>query len=258
MMMAGERAKALAAKQKAERRAEKLRRKNSTNPEDWGRMRQLLETYKMTAKLDKKLPWLLLASGLGTVAVFIVIGFLLNQPLLWGLVGISAGLLAAMFVFVRRARKAAFRRYEGQAGSAEVALQMLGKKWVYEPAITAARRGNTIDVIHRVLGPGGLFLIGEGEPHTMQKMLNSEKRKHEQVAYGVTVDIVLMGNDEEAGQVPLPKLERHIKKSPKKLTPAKVLEVQSRLRALDAMRPKMPIPKGHISMKGARQAMRGR
>ncbi len=258
MMMAGERAKALAAKQKAEARAEKLRRKNSTNPDDWGRMRQLRETYKLTAQQDPKLPWLLLASGLGALAVFIVVGFLLNSPLLWGLVGISAGLLAAMFVFVRRARKAAFRRYEGQAGSAEVAMQMLGKKWNYEPVITAARRGNSVDVIHRVVGPGGLFLIGEGEPKALEKMLNSEKRKHEQVAYGVTVDIILMGNDEAAGQVPLPKLEKHIKKSPKKLTPAKIVEVQSRLRALDAMRPKMPIPKGHISMKGARQAMRGR
>lgn len=257
-MMAGERAKALAAKQKAEARAAKQRRKNSTNPEDWGRMRQLRETYKITAQQDKQLPWLLLASGLGALAVFIVVGFLLNSPLLWGLVGISAGLLAAMFVFVRRARKAAFQRYEGQAGSAEVALQMLGKKWVYEPVITAARRGNSVDVIHRVLGPGGLFLIGEGDPKSLQKMLNSEKRKHEQVAYGVAVDIILMGNDEQAGQVPLPKLERHIKKSPKKLTPAKIAEVQSRLRALDAMRPKMPVPKGHISMKGARQAMRGR
>ena len=156
MMMAGERAKALAAKQKAEARAEKLRRKNSTNPDDWGRMRQLRETYKLTAQQDPKLPWLLLASGLGALAVFIVVGFLLNSPLLWGLVGISAGLLAAMFVFVRRARKAAFRRYEGQAGSAEVAMQMLGKKWNYEPVITAARRGNSVDVIHRVVGPGGL------------------------------------------------------------------------------------------------------
>ena len=31
-----------------------------------------------------------------------------------------------------------------------------------------------------------------------------------------------------------------------------------RLRALDAMRPKAPIPKGPINMKGARSAMRGR
>lgn len=254
--MAGERAKALAAKQKAEAKAEKLRRKNSTNPQDWGRMRQLRETYRITAENDKKLPWLLLAAGLGVLIVFVIVGILLNSPLLWAIVGVSAGLLAAMIVFVRRARTAMYSRYAGQPGSAEVALQMLGKKWVYEAVITAARNRNSVDVIHRALGPGGLFLIGEGDARALKAMLASEKRKHEQVAYGVTVDIVHVGSGE--GEVPLDQLEKHLKKAPKKLTPAKVTEVQSRLRALDAMRPKLPIPKGHISMKGARQAMRGR
>lgn len=255
-MMAGERAKALAAKQKAQAKAEKQRRKNSTNPQDWGRMRQLRETYKLTAQQDKMLPWLLLAAGLGTLALFIIIGFLIDAPLMLGLIGISAGLLAAMIVFVQRAKKASFKRYHGQPGSAELALQMLGKKWVYEPVITANRNRNSIDMIHRALGPGGLFLIGEGDSKAMTKLLNSEKRKHEQVAYGVDVEIVHMGDDE--GQVPLDKLTNHLKKSPKKLTPSRVAEVQSRLRALDAMRPKLPVPKGHVSMKGARQAMRGR
>lgn len=254
--MAGERAKALAAKQKAEAKAEKLRRKNSTNPQDWGRMRQLRETYRITAENDKKLPWLLLAAGLGVLIVFVIVGILLNSPLLWAIVGVSAGLLAAMIVFVRRARTAMYSRYAGQPGSAEVALQMLGKKWVYEAVITAARNRNSVDVIHRALGPGGLFLIGEGDARALKAMLASEKRKHEQVAYGVTVDIVHVGSGE--GEVPLDQLEKPLKKAPKKLTPAKVTEVQSRLRALDAMRPKLPIPKGHISMKGARQAMRGR
>ena len=65
-----------------------------------------------------------------------------------------------------------------------------------------------------------------------------------------------MGDHE--GQVPLAKLAGHIKKLPKSLTPAKINEVNQRLRALDAMRPKAPIPKGPINTKGARSAMRGR
>lgn len=256
-MMASERAKALAAKQKAEARAEKERRRNSTNPQDWGQVRQMQETYRLTKEHDPKLPWLLLAAGLGGFAVFLVIGFLLDAPILWGILGILVGLLCAMLVFVRRARKAVYQRYNGQAGSAEVALQMLGKKWVYEPVVTAAARNRTsVDMVHRVIGPGGLFLIGEGDARSMSKMLASEKRKHEQVAYGVDVEVIQMGDGE--GEVPLADLERHLKKQPKKLTPARVTEVQSRLRALDAMRPKLPVPKGHVSMKGSRKAMRGR
>ena len=254
--MASEKAKALAAKQKAEMRAEKARRKNSSDPADWGRGRQFIETYKITAKFDKPLPWILLAAGLGVFAIFLIVGFLVGSPLIWGLLGVSAGIVAAMALFVVRAKKAAYRRFDGQAGSAEVALQMLGKKWKYTPVIAATRNRDSVDVIHRALGPGGLVLIGEGNAKALKAQLASEKRKHEQVAYGVAVQVIQMGKG--GGQVPLDKLTNHIKKLPKQLPPAKVTEVAARLRALDAMRPKMPVPKGPMSTKGARQAMRGR
>ena len=254
--MASEKAKALAAKQKAEMRAEKERRKHSKDPADWGRWRQFAETYKVTAQYDKPLPWLLLGAGLGVFAILLIIGFILKAPLIWGVLGLSAGIVAAMGLFVLRAKKAAYRRFEGQAGSAEVALQMLGKKWKYTPVITATRNRDSVDVIHRALGPGGLVLIGEGDPRALKAQLASEKRKHEQVAYGVAVQIVQMGKG--GGQIPLDKLTNHIKKLPNQLAPAKIEEVSARLRALDAMRPKMPVPKGPMSTKGARQSMRGR
>ena len=69
------------------------------------------------------------------------------------------------------------------------------------------------------------------------------------------MSVVTIQMGKGAGQVPLDQLAKHIKKLPKQLTPAKV---NQRLRALDAMRPKAPIPKGPINMKGARSAMRGR
>ncbi|NOL25893.1 DUF4191 family protein, partial [Escherichia coli] len=55
-------------------------------------------------------------------------------------------------------------------------------------------------------------------------------------------------------------LDKHIKKLPKTLSTSQVDEVVNRLKALDAMRPKVPLPKGPMpsSMKGARAAMRGR
>ncbi|MFT3889254.1 MAG: DUF4191 domain-containing protein [Arachnia sp.] len=252
-MAKSERAKALEAKQKAEARAEKLRKKNSTNPADWGRWRQMVETYKMTAKDDKHLVWMTVAGVLVPFVAFLILGFVLNSPIIWGLLGLSVGALVAMLIFAWRARRAVYTRYEGKAGSAEVALQMLPKGWISTPVITATRQ---LDAVHRTLGPGGLILIGEGEPSRLKQLLASEKKKHEQVAYGVTVTVVQMGKG--AGQVPLDQLTKHLKKLPKQLTPAKITEVNQRLRALDAMRPKAPIPKGPISTKGARAAMRGR
>ncbi|OCL37207.1 hypothetical protein BCR15_10895 [Tessaracoccus lapidicaptus] len=251
--MASEKAKALAAKQKAELKAAKLAKKNSTNPADWGWWRQLRETYRITVQYDTVLPWLMLAGFVVPFLALLILGIVLDAWIVWGIVGISAGVLGALSVFTWRARKAVYRRFDGQAGSAEVALQMLPKKWISTPVITATRQ---LDAVHRTLGPGGLVLIGEGDPGRLKPLLASEKKKHEQVAYGVDVIIVQMGKG--SGQIPLDKLADHIKKLPNKLSAAKITEVNQRLRALDAMRPKAPIPRGPIQMKGARSAMRGR
>ena len=67
-----------------------------------------------------------------------------------------------------------------------------------------------------------------------------------------------MGDGE--GQVPLPKLMRHVTKLPKGLKPADQTDVLNRIKAIDAQRPPLPLPKGPIptSMKGMRGNLRGR
>jgi Domain of unknown function (DUF4191) len=74
----------------------------------------------------------------------------------------------------------------------------------------------------------------------------------------VPIHEVICGNGE--GQVPLPKLVRHIQKLGKGLKPAEMTDVLNRLKALDANRSNIPLPKGPLptSMKGMRQNMRGR
>ena len=52
--MASEKAKALAAKQKAQLKAEKQRRKQSNDPKDWGQVKQVVEAYKATARINPK------------------------------------------------------------------------------------------------------------------------------------------------------------------------------------------------------------
>ena len=167
-------------------------------------------------------------------------------------------MLVAMIILVQRTKKATYKRHMGQAGSAEVALSFLPKQWVSTPVIAATRQR---DAIHRTLGPGGLVLIGEGEPGRLKPLLVSEVRKHERVAYGVKVTTLVMGD--KPGQVPLDKLADHIRKLPKTLQPNQVTDVKLRLRALDAVRPPIPMPKGPMptnprQVKGAKQAMRGR
>lgn len=258
-MAKSEKAKALEAKQKAEARAEKLRRKNSTDPADWGRWRQMVEVYKVTKEHDPKLGLILALSF--AIPFVVILGLTIWLAwgswisfALWSLMAVMTGFLVMMLVFTRRARRGAYKRYEGQPGSAEVALGMLNsKKWHSTPGIAVTR---SFDAVHRTLGPGGLVLIGEGEPGRLKALLASEKKKHDQVLYGVQAQVIQMGNGQ--GQVPLDKLADHIKKLPKQLTPTQINETRNRLRSLDAIRPKAPIPKGPINMKGAHKAMRGR
>ncbi len=253
--MASEKAKELAAKQKAEVKAAKLAKKNSTNPADWPWYRQIWQTYKVTAEVDKRLNLLLAGSFLGVVALSVVVGIFLPPWWMWLLIGVMGGLTAALWVMLDRAKKATFTRYAGQPGSAEVALSMLDKKkWFYTPVITATRQ---LDVVHRAVGPGGIVLIGEGAASRVKPLLASETKKHEQVAYGVVVTTIVLGDGE--GQVPLAKLADTIKKLPRKLEASQVNDLKARLRALDAVRPKVPIPRGPLpTMKGVNRAMRGR
>ncbi|HZA72726.1 MAG TPA: DUF4191 domain-containing protein [Propionibacteriaceae bacterium] len=240
------------------KKLEKARKKASNDPADMGRMRQIRRAYQVTHEHDRALPYLLLAAFLLPLAVAITIGLLTDQVLNLIFVGLGIAILLPMIVLVRRAKAATYKRYAGQAGSAEVALSMLPKKWISSPVIAANK---SQDVVHRTLGPGGLVLIGEGEPGRVKALLASEVRKHERVAYGVPVTTVVMGN--KSGQVPLDKLADHIRKLPKTLQPNQVTDIKQRLRALDAVRPTIPVPKGPMptnprQVKGARQAMRGR
>ncbi|MCE3276827.1 MAG: hypothetical protein K0R13_2682 [Propionibacteriaceae bacterium] len=251
-------AKEVKAQAKAAKKAEKARKKASNDPKDMGRLRQIKRAYQVTHEHDRALPYLLLAAFLLPVAISVVLGLLWGYAFNMILAGVMTGLLAAMIVLVRRAKRATYKRYAGKTGSAEVALQMLPKKWVSTPAIAANRQQ---DVVHRTLGPGGLILIGEGEPGRVRQLLASEVKKHERVAYGVTVTTVIMGNKD--GQVPLDKLADHIRKQPKTLQPHQITDIKQRLRALDALRPPVPVPKGPMptsprQVKGVRQAMRGR
>ena len=253
--MASERAKQLAEEQKAAKKAERLRRKHSTDPKDWGQLRQIREVYKVTTQHDPKANLFMGGALAACIVVFTVIGVFIKPWWLYLVFGILFGVLAAMSVLTWRAKSATYKRYEGQKGSAEVAMSMLSKDWVKSPVITANRQ---LDIVHRVVGPGGIVLIGEGDPGRVRAMLATEAKKHEQVRYGVKVTTLVMGDREN--QVPLDKLADHIKKLPKVLKPTEVTDISNRLRALDSMRPKIPLPKGPIptSAKGARQAVRGR
>ena len=250
--MASERAKQLAAEQKAAMKAEKLRKKNSDDPKDWGTVRKFVEGFKMTKEYDKLLVPFMAGTFLVVLAVFVVVSLFVSHWWMYIIFGVLFALMSAMIVMNLRAKPAMFRRYAGVPGAAEVGLNLLPKAWVKSPAIAVDRYQN---VVHRAVGPAGIVLVGEGQPGRVREMLATEAKRHEAIKYNVAVTTLVMGDAEN--QVPLPKLDKYIKKLPKTIKPSQVTEIMARLKALDNSRPRLPIPKGPMSMKGARSALRG-
>lgn len=231
--------------------------KKAKDPSKPGRLKQIAQSYTMTRKVDKRiglvlLGWFLLA-GVGGFALMLLLfqgSLLIPIPF-----GVLTGLLAVLIVFGRRAQRAALAQIEGQPGAAAAALGLLRRGWKTDAAVGFTKQQ---DVVHRLVGPPGIVLIGEGNPNRLKALLASERRKHERVVSETPITEIIVGDG--PGEVPLQKLVKHVSKLKKGLKPAAMTDVLARLRALDANRSNIPLPKGPIptSMKGARQNMRGR
>jgi hypothetical protein len=231
--------------------------KPKKDPNKPGRIAQIRQSYTMTKQSDPKIGLILL----GTFVIVGLFGFalmllLFRGSLLFPIVfGVLLGLLGTLIIFGRRAQSAAISQIEGKPGAAAASLGMLKRGWKIEPAIGVTKQQ---DVVTRVVGPPGIVLIGEGNVNRLRPLLSSERRRHERVASETTITEIVVGHD--AGQVPLAKLNRHVTKLDKSLKPAQMTDILQRLKALDANRSSIPMPKGPMptSMKGQRGQMRGR
>ncbi|WP_027862652.1 DUF4191 domain-containing protein [Marmoricola sp. URHB0036] len=228
------------------------------DPNKVGRIKQIRQSYTMTKQSDPKIGLILL----GTFVLAALAGFALMLLVFRGgslvfpiVFGVLTGTLAVLIIFGRRAQSSALRQIEGKPGAAAAALGMLKRGWKTEPAIAVTKQQ---DVVTRVVGPPGIVLIGEGNPNRLRPLLTSERRKHERVASETPIHEVLVGND--PGQVPLRKLTKHVTKLGREIKPAQMTDVLQRIKALDANRSAIPMPKGPVptSMKGMRGNLRGR
>ena len=98
---------------------------------------------------------------------------------MFGVFGVSMGLLVALIVFGRRAERAAYGQVEGQPGAAAAGLSMLRRGWSIQNAVAVTKNQ---DLVHRVVGRPGIILIGEGNPTRVRNLLAVEKKKHARFA----------------------------------------------------------------------------
>ena len=205
-------------------------------PEKQSQLAVLKDAYKL---VRKESPAGIIYSILIFVVVLvagIVFGKSIGHPIYLGLISLPLAFLIAFFLFTRFANTAAFASIEGQLGAGASVLMSIRRGFVTTPAVNVSRNQ---DMVHRVSGKAGIILVGEGSS-AVRSLLQDERKKMERFLSGVPVTEVIVGNN--AGQVSIRKLQKHLKKLPKKLNTAQLREVRARLRSVGGLN--IPMPKG--------------
>ena len=205
-------------------------------PEKQSQLAVLKDAYKLVRKESP-------AGIIYSILIFIVVllagiafGKSIGHPIYLGLISLPLAFLIAFFLFTRFANTAAFASIEGQLGAGASVLMSIRRGFVTTPAVNVSRNQ---DMVHRVSGKAGIILVGEGSS-AVRSLLQDERKKMERFLSGVPVTEVIVGDN--AGQVSIRKLQKHLKKLPKKLNTAQLREVRARLRSVGGLN--IPMPKG--------------
>src|SRR5690625_2140520 len=116
--------KTVKADQKARRKAEKIEakeRKKAEKANKRGFFKQIGDVFKMTREYHPSVLWWMIGAFVAALVVGLVIGLIIGSPVLWTLMFLPLGLLAAIIIMNKKAEKAAFARIEGRPGAAGAA-----------------------------------------------------------------------------------------------------------------------------------------
>jgi hypothetical protein len=237
---------------RAEKKAGRAQRRQSRR-ESFAQMRQ---AFTLTRQNDAKLvPYLVLAFVVVAVVLYLVLLLLTSNIWIPIVPAVLFGVLAALFLFSRRAQSSAYRQADGQPGAAAYVLGQLRGDWHKTDAVAATAQ---LDAVHRLLGRPGVVLIGEGAPHRVKPLLAQEKKRVARLAGDAPIYDVVVGNGD--GEISLGKLNTHLMKLPRNLSKEQVVALDRRLSALGAQRtplPQGPMPAG-AKMRNVQRATRRR
>ena len=205
-------------------------------PKKQSQLAVVKDAYKLVKKESPlAVIWCLLVFAL-VLTFGVIIGNNLGHPIYAGFITLPVAFLAAFFLFTRYANVAAYSSIEGQIGAGASVLMSIRRGFVTTPAVNVNRDQ---DMVHRVSGKAGIILVGEGG-FGVKTLMQDERRKMERFLSGVPITEVVVGDGQ--GQVTVRKLQKHLKKLPKKLNTVQLREVRARLRSVGGLN--MPMPKG--------------
>jgi hypothetical protein len=215
-------------------------KKTAADAASAGRIKQIRMVAGIIRKANPRAMPIVFGIAIGVIAIAVVVGLLTGPAALVIPLGVLVGLMGAMIAFGRFAQSAQYSTIEGQPGAAAAVLQSMRGNWTVTPAIAANK---SMDIVHRAVGRPGVVLVGEGSPNRLPGLLAAEKKRVSRVALDVPIYDLQVGD--EAGQIPIKKLQRHIMKLPRNLKGPAVLDLNYRLKALpqSLQMPKGPMPR---------------
>lgn len=223
--------------EKSMSRAEKKAAKKAARAAKGPRFKIIRDAYAVTKKDKPHILALLTMVFITVLAIGIMIGaYFFGRPWYAAFMSTPLAFLIAFIVFTRAATSAAYASIEGQPGAAASVLMSIRKGWTVDTAVSVNRHQ---DMVHRAVGKAGIVLVGEGR-EGVKILLNDERKRMERVAPGVPVHTVVSGEHE--GQVSIRKLQKAMKKFPKKLSMTQLRELRARIKSVGGMN--IPLPKG--------------
>lgn len=209
-----------------------------------GRIKQLIQVYKLTAKADSNFVLMGLLSfvaplAIGILAIVLFFRDSVLSIILWSVTTLLFAILITLAVLSRRAERAAFMRISGQPGAVAAVLSSTLKRGYSTSEMPVAVDPKSKDAVYRAVGKAGVVLIAEGNSARVRQLLEDEKRKVTRAIPGVITPVLFVNSDPSA--TPLHNLTKTIYKLKKTLTRAEVSVVNKRLQGLGL---NIPIPKG--------------
>ncbi len=208
------------------------------------RVRIIRDNYRMAKEHDPRLGWLLLGIFVVVFGGLFAIGLALGNPVTFLIIGLSAAMVLCSIVFSRRAMRSAYRSIEGKPGAAVAVVQNMAKVgWGITPAVATNRNQ---DLVHRATGRPGVVLIGEGTSPALAGLMASEHKRTARYVPEIPITELVIGDGPD--QVPIAKLDKHLRKMNKVLSPGEATNVRKRLDALGTT--PLPMPKGPMPKSG--------
>lgn len=209
-----------------------------------GRLQQLWQVYKLTAKADSNFVLVGVLSfvaplALGIVAILFFFRDSVLSVILWSVTTLLFSLLLTLAILSRRAERAAFMRIAGQPGAVGAVIGSTLKRGYSTSDMPVAVDPKSKDAVYRAVGKAGVVLIAEGSSARVRQLVEDEKRKITRAIPGVTTSIIYVNQDPSS--TPLHLLSKTIYKLKKTLNRAEISVVNKRLQGLGL---NIPIPKG--------------